>query len=543
MNNKQKTISVEDVMKFFTKALNEANGAGTEIKKDYVNPTAAALLIGAGYDVMKQDGSPLNVTPIQKMNILQEFNRNDQYTGQTAKERLALIFDNSEFFNRFQIRYGDQLTIPIDMRASLPEQLTSSIRAGSQIGINRTELGAVFGIELYLLHVELQKDIPIELIRNNLYNPNFENELDEMLNTELANDFLRLATNGYSDAFSSIGADFYTLAIGHEKILQTANGSWTNSNGTSLVLGRWGHKVTPNKVNIGSVTGITSATETPTAPEILQIFDGLIDNHPHDYRNRNNVLIVSPEDYDLYVKARAMPVAAKSAGFGNVTGDVGINTTFRENLTNTWIAPPYRGNTVICNPYKKYIGQSYSGSEVIPNVIFAPLEEFYVGAQNRLDQDRKYNARSAAGGPAIEITKHFWIDFQIRNREACSIAFYGAKCETPVLADSNDIKATNFISGALTAADVVYPYCDTKGARIFVAVATADQATATALLADLATAEAALGTGDGKTAELPQGEGYTLAEIGGVKTYFAFRAFKDGVALPSNVVELSLDIP
>ena len=538
MKNK---IKPEDILKMFAKMVNEA-GEDTPVQKDYVNDTAAALLIGAGYDVKKQDGSPYEVTPLEKLDILQEFNRNDQYAGQAAKERLALVFDHSEFMNRFKIVYGDQLTIPIDMRASLPEQLTSSIRAGTQSGINVRELGAVFGMELFLLHVELQKDIPIQLIRNNLYNPNFEAEIDAMLNTELANDFLRLATNGYADSFSSIGADFYTLAIGHEKILETANGSWTNSNGTSLVLGRWGNRVTPNKVNIGSVTGISSATETPTAPEILQIFDGLIDNHPHDYRNRNNVLIVSPEDYDLYVKARAMPVAVKSAGFGNVTGDVGINTAFRENLTNTWNAPPYRGKMVIMNPMKKYIGQSYSGSEVIPNIIYAPLEEFYIGVQNRIDQDRKYEARSSAGGPAIEITKHFWIDFQIRNREACSIAFYGATCETPVLADSADIKAANYISGALTAADVVYPYCDTKGVRIFVGVADADQATATALVANLATAVAALGTGDEKTAELPQGEGYTLAEIGGAKTYFAFAAFKDGVLLKSTTVELNLDI-
>lgn len=537
----KKKITGQDVLNILAKTLNEANEE-KKVTKNYVNPTAAALLTGAGYEVKKEDGSPLDIDIIEKMNILQEFNRNDQYSGQQAKERLSLVFNNSEFLKKFQIRYGDQLTIPIDMRASLPEQLTSTIRAGTQSGVNRQELGAVFGIELYLLHVELQKDIPIHLIRNNLYNPNFEQEIDEMLNTELANDFLRLATNGYSDSFSSIGADFYTLAIGHEKILETVNGSWTNSNGTSIILGRWGNKVTPNKVNIGSVTGISSANENPTAQEILSIFDALIDNHPHNYKNRKNVLIVSPEDYDLYVKARSMAVIPKDSGAGNATNDASVNTIFRENLTNTWIAPPYRGNEVIANPMKKYIGQSYSGNEVIPNVIYAPLEEFYIGAQQRIDQDRKYNARSESGGAAIEITKHFWIDFQIRNREACSIAFYGAKCETPVLADSNNIKADNFISGALTASTVVYPYCDTKGVRIFVGAATADQATANALLADLSTAEGALGTGDEATQELSIGEAYTLAEIGGAKTYFAFAAFKDGVLLRSDIVEVSLDV-
>jgi len=533
-------MTTEKVLKLLAKAFTDEENVGN--LTDGVNPTAAALLIGAGYEVRKSDGSPYDITPIEKVDILQEFNRNDQYTGQTAKERLALVFDHSEFIKRYQIKYGDQLTIPIDLRGSLPEQLVSSIRAGTQTGINSRELGAVFGVEMFLVHMELQKDIPIELIRNNLYNPNFEAEIDAMLNTELANDFLRLATNGYSDAYSSIGSDFYTLSIGHEKILQTANGSWTNSNGTSLVLGRWGNRVTPNKVDIGCVTSISAATEAPTAVEILQIFDGLIDNHPHDYKNRKNYLIVSPEEYDLYVRARASSVAVKDAGLGNATTDVGVNTVFRDNLTSTWIAPPYRGSEVIVNPYKKYIGQSYSGTEVIPNIIFAPLEEFYIGAQQRIDQHRRYNARSEAGGPAIEITKHFWLDFQIRNREACSIAFYGATCETLVLADSDDIKAGAYISGDLTAVDTVYPYCDTKGVRIFVALADDNQATATALLADLATAVAALGTGDESTAELSPGEAYTLAEIGGDKTYFAFRAFKDGVLTPSTVVEHSLDI-
>lgn len=533
-------VTPEKILAILAKALNEDSNP-VVLTKDYVNPTAAALLVGSNYEVKKQDGTPYHLTPIQKMDIMQEFNRNDQFTGQTAKERLALVFDNNAFMSRYHICYGDQLTIPIDMRASLPEQLISTIRAGTQVGINRRELGAVFGMELYLLHVELQKDIPIQLIRNNLYNPNFEAEIDAMLNTELSNDFLRLATNGYADSYSSIGGDFYALAIGHEKILQSANGSWTNSNGSTLVLGRWGNRVTPNKVNIGSVTGISSLTEIPTGDEILAIFDGLIDNHPHDYKSRNNVLIVSPEDFDIYVKSRANPVLVKDAGAGNATSDVGVNNTYREQIRNSWVAPPYRGKTIIQNPYKRYIGQVVTGTNAKPNIIFAPLEEFYVGAQNRIDQDRRYEPRSADGGPAIEITKHFWIDFQIRNREACSIAFYGATCETMILSDSDDIKAGAVISGDLVAADIVYPYCDTKGVRQFVAVSTTKD-TATALLDDIATCVAVLGTGEASTAELEQGEAYTLAEIDGAKTYFEFAAFKDGILLVSTIVSLSLDI-
>ena len=530
----------EDVLSILAEVLNKSSNKQTPVTKDYVNPAAASLLAGAGYPVLKQDGTPYEFTPIQKMNILQEFNRNDEYTGQSAQERLALIFNQSAFMNRFKVIFGNQLTIPIDLSASLPEQLTSSVRAGTQTSINVRELGAVFGIELFLLHVELQKDIPIQLIRNNLYNPNFVPEIDLKLSTELANDFLRLATNGYADSFSSIGADFYTLAIGHEKILQTANGSWTNSNGTSLVLGRWGNRVTPNKVDTSNA-GLTSATDTPTAFELLGVFDLLIDNHPEEYSDRNNVLLVSPKDYDLYVKSRAMAVAAKDAGLGNATSDLSINNVYRENITNTWIAPPYRGHEVIKNPFKKYLGKSVSGSETKPNVIFAPMEEFYVGAQRRVDQDRKYEARSSAGGPAIEITKHFWIDFQIRNREACSIAFYGATVETMQLADSDDIKADNYITGDLVAADTVYPYCDTKDVRMFVALSTTKN-TATALMADLATCVNADGTGEASTAELPAGEAYVLAEIGGAKTYFEFCAFKNGILTKSTILSLSLNI-
>ena len=533
-------VTPEKILAILAKALNEDSNP-VVLTKDYVNPTAVALLVGSNYEVKKQDGTPYHLTPIQKMDIMQEFNRNDQFTGQTAKERLALVFDNSAFMSRYHVCYGDQLTIPIDMRASLPEQLISTIRAGTQVGINRRELGAVFGMELYLLHVELQKDIPIQLIRNNLYNPNFEAEIDAMLNTELSNDFLRLATNGYADSYSSIGGDFYALATGHEKILQSANGSWTNSNGSTLVLGRWGNRVTPNKVNIGSVTGISSLTETPTGDEILAIFDGLIDNHPHDYKSRNNVFIVSPEDFDIYVKSRANPVLVKDAGAGNATSDVGVNNTYREQIRNSWVAPPYRGKSIIQNPYKRYIGQVVTGTNAKPNIIFAPLEEFYVGAQNRIDQDRRYEPRSADGGPAIEVTKHFWIDFQIRNREACSIAFYGATCETMILSDSDDIKAGAVISGDLVAVDTVYPYCDTKGVRQFVAVS-GTKNTATTLLGDIVTCVNALGTGEASTAELEQGEAYVLAEIGEAKTYFEFAAFKDGILLVSTIVSLSLDI-
>ena len=80
------------------------------------------------------------------------------------------------------------------------------------------------------------------------------------------------------------------------------------------------------------------------------------------------------------------------------------------------------------------------------------------------------------------------------------------------------------------------------GVIMFTIATTTSVVTATALVADLATAVAALGTGDESTAELTQGEGYTLAEIGGAKTYFAFAAFKDGILSKSTTVELSLDI-
>jgi len=216
------------------------------VAKDYINPTAATLLDIAGYPVTYQDGTLVEKTAFGN------YTRNNLVTGIRAREVLKLVFDQSEILRQFTWITGDELTIPIDVYRGLVEQLISTERAGAQLTAGEeTDLLYIMGTELYCRNMERQYDIPIKDLYNNLYRPGFEKDIELIINTEIANDFAKVFTSGYTD--THVKGSFYTLQVGYEEILQSACGTWTNSQSVTAVYGKYGQFVTPNKIDINKV--------------------------------------------------------------------------------------------------------------------------------------------------------------------------------------------------------------------------------------------------------------------------------------------------
>jgi len=276
--------SIEQILTAMAEGKDISINSTPALQKNYVNPTAATLMLMAGANDMTKYGIPISkaIGDFTGANAyladLTNYNRNDLITGAKAKETLDLIFDKSAFLKRVTTKTGDELTYPIDMEVATEENLISTVRAGAQPTTVTKKFG-IIGKECFAQHCEFQVDLSMTEIRNNLYNPNFESNLEAKIGVEIGNDMLRLATNGVSDDYSSVGAggqgtpvNMYSLGIGWVYLLQTLNGSWTNSNQQAVVIGKFGNKVTPNKVDIAATGSVSVWSATFTSS-----LDGFVD--------------------------------------------------------------------------------------------------------------------------------------------------------------------------------------------------------------------------------------------------------------------------
>lgn len=662
-------------MKYSIEEILTAMAAGKDISikehiektENYINPTAATLMLMAGFDEVTKYGTKISKAigdysgANDYLASLTTYNRNDFITGEPAKEVLNLIASKSEFMNRITWKTGDKLTYPVDIKVATEENLTSSLRAGAQPTTVSDKFGIV-GKELFAQHCEFQINIKMLAIRNNLYNPNWEAELEDGIGTEISNDFLRLFTNGVEDDYSSVGAagqgipkNMYSLGIGWVYLLQTLYGNWTNSNVQSMVLGKFGDKVTPNKVEIVSPGTVTKANWTFASAEegytvdvgssstvsgaylvttlsadngyvtntgwvdfgkhakgtlaftykissgdvgtvkivdaagntlvdcgalvetsdaevsidfvtrdsqyinvrigaaantdvmstklmtitknitsydgddIIDIMDKLINVTPDQYRKPGtNVFVMSMTDAVKYSRAKGSPVQI-------IEGTaVGVNTEAREAWRIKGAIPPHEGYEVITNPMMFDINTSkvlgYNSITLHGSIIFGDPKELWAYGVGDIEKYREYKPRLSAGGSGYEIGEHFYIDAQIGNAESMAIAFYGAKCETPILMQTGAIKSTECVSSTTTAAAGFWAYCDTKDTRIF--------ATLTSNVADIATLELAVaGVAAGDVFEVTPGvhEAAAVGQSFLTAAAWSFAAFKDGYLARSSV--------
>ena len=300
--------------------------AGIETR---INPTAAMLLIKADRRdwIKNEDGTPVHPEIMKTIDTaFSQFNRNRQLTGQRAKESMSTVLEKVPLFNYVTVVFGDERTIPMDIYTGLSNTLESTERLGRQLAAGeKNPMPTILGKELYCRHMEQQYDLSDKWLVNHLYDPNFENRIHDTFDKAWANDLGKIAFQGTTDTV--VVNSMLTLGIGFETILATANGSWTNSNETSIVYGKFGNLVTPNKVDT------EAASSAWTGYTIMDFLDNL-----YDVMNDNDQTAQYLADPDIiYMMSRknARTYAKVQSSVLDSTSGYGVNNVERERMLRT----------------------------------------------------------------------------------------------------------------------------------------------------------------------------------------------------------------
>jgi len=246
----------EELIQQLIKALDSAMPKRRNVAKNYVNPLAAMMLEQAGYQVKLRDGTIWKNEYTTNYGFA-EFTRARHLQGLEAKESMLLINSQSWFLDRYNKLTGDSSIIPMDFWTGIPEQLTDTQRITStpqdntNVVASRNKWANMFGDEVYVHHLERQVDLPIEVIRQYLYDPDFEARVEKIFGNEIANDLVRLAVNGNDVSFAS--GDFYKLLKSYATLLKEAKGTKTLVSGVSRFVGKHGNLITPVKVNAPAI--------------------------------------------------------------------------------------------------------------------------------------------------------------------------------------------------------------------------------------------------------------------------------------------------
>ena len=476
-----------------------------------VSPLAVYLLSKAGYETLfYPDGTQISKSDIDEITL--DFTRGRTLSEEEAAIQLNFILDKSPYLRMFNSRIVNKLVTPIEAKAITKKNLISYEQNGATTGITvNRRIVHNFGINLYLRHVQLQKDIPLQTIIDNLHNPGWENGVLSDVAIALANDILLLVMNGLGGTYSST-RDFYDLNKGFVKILQDANGANTNTYGQIAVTGFLGKNLTPHKVDATTLAG------TYTEANILALLQTMWKRMPTQFRNNpNNVWMMSQSDLDLYTQSRSDMTAPS-------------NVTREQNLTNG-ITPNFMGHAVIAIPDMIPINEYHEGDGTTPGcIIFGDPKNIDIASdKSTYLQTMDFNARGTTG-PVFEYTYDVYLDVQVARCDTFVIAFKGATVETPYMVtaagaltgSSGLIKtvATNKYNAGGADLEVV-PYCDTEGAVIVRATATlAGSTTLAHALANVADA-----------AVVPQGVAITLTKDAYFRAYMP-----DGSAIASTQV-------
>lgn len=633
-----------------------------KVAKNYINPFAAQLLHQAGYEVKMQDGSVWKAEYDTNYGFA-EFTRARHFQGRQAKEQVMLINDKSWFLARYQKITGDNQIIPMDFWGGIPEQLVDTQRISTTPQSNAAVVATkdnwltMFGDEIYIHHLERQVDLPIEVIRQYLYDPDFEDRVERVFQNEIGNDLTRLAVKGTDITFTS--QNFYKLLKGFAVILKEAKGVKSLPSGITRFAGPFGKFVTPVKIDApslrfitplndtcatdtsakyvmssgslahstnklaltssgtsstmqyfdiisvmpntdyvfsvaawyndtaGSITlsvldaagntiatgasyTLTSAKTTPTSItfntynnsgvrlkiswvhttgkvyffddfkldraskkfqyfDVMNILDTMVDsyNPEYDITSETQVFLMSKEDAALIARAQRLPLYVTESGEVLPMATETREQKLEFGQTNL----QHRGYSIITVPYANSLNNGGW-------IIFGPdTTEFRVGIQNIFSYTRQYEARMDKGGEGYKYTYHLYESFGIRNPGKFVIAEgIGStlKCEDLVIGLDKYNCGTRYYPSGSSATAITYDlsdtsgtggymFCDTPGAEIYY-VNTANTALQT---------YAAAVAGATKYA----GESLNTIIANGVHTFF--RAFLDGVAQPSQILDIT----
>lgn len=458
--NKQDILAM---MQLFHETVEKGLGNVTDPDQPEISPLAFYLLDKAGYEnISMPDGTPISKGAMDEITL--DFTRGRTLSEEEAEQQLSFIFDKSAYLKMFNSRIVNKLVVPIEAKSITRKNLISYEQAGSTSGVNANRrIVHNFGINLYLKHVQLQKDISLQAVKDNLYNPSWEAGVINDVAVALSNDILLLVTNGLGGNYSST-KDFYDLNKGFMKILQDANGAETNTYGSVKVYGFNGTHLTPHKVDATTYAG------TNTAANLLALMRSIYNAMPNRYRkDPGNAFMMSQKDVDIYVESRS-DMSSPS------------NVTREQNLTNG-ITPNFMGYPVIAMPDLIPIDETHEGSSSVNgSIIFGNPRNIDVASdKTSYLKSLDFNARGESG-PVFEYTYDLYLDIQVARCDSFVIAFKGAKVETPYFVSETGAKTgsmgklNEFEANKYNMADnggtdntnmTAVVFCDTEGAEIY----------------------------------------------------------------------------
>jgi len=422
-----------------------------------VSRLATYLLSKAGYDDLKMpDGTPIAKSEVDNTTL--DFTRGRTLSEEQAEIAINFIYDKSAYIRMFNSRIVNKLVVPIEAKAITKKNLISNEQNGGTVSVINRRIIHNFGINLYLKHIQLQKDIPLQTVINNLYKPAWEQEVMNDIATAFANDLLLLIVNGVDGDYSST-ENFYDLNNGFVNILQTADGKHTNTYGTITVVGDLGRYLTPQKVD---ATGCTASNYT--GANLIALLRKTYNALPTEHRNNpNNVFMMAQADLDLYIESRS-DIANPS------------NPVKEDNLTNGR-TPNFMGHRLVAMPDMDSINEMHEYKTTLPGaIIFGDPKNIDVASdKSNYLKSMQFNARGS-NGAVFEYTYDMYMDVQVAKPNTFAIAFKGAKVSQPVIVSEDGSKAgmggekslstsTYTISDA-TATTKYFACCDNENAVI-----------------------------------------------------------------------------
>lgn len=422
------TIDSQDALALITmfKDTLEKGMPTAEQPSRMVSPMAAYLLTKfCGYDITDKSGALIEKSELDEITL--DFTRGRTLSEEEAEIAIRYIYDTNPYLSLFNTRIVKKLVTPVEGTAITQKNLISNEQNGGTVSVINRRIVHNFGVNMYLKHCQLQKDIPLQTVIDNLHNPGWEASVINDVAIALGNDILLLAINGLGGNYAST-EDFYDLNLGFNLMLQLADGVNTNTYGDIKVKGFLGRYLTPQKVDASSAVG-----GNYNAANLLALMRKMHHAMPKKYRdNPNNVFIMSQVDLDLYVDSRSDMTSPS-------------NTT-REDVLNTGNVPRFMGHRLIAMPGWIGINETHESSSSVPgSILFGDPKNLDIATDSlTYRKNLDYNARAALG-PAFEYTYDMYLDFQAAKPESFVIAFNGAKVSDPIVVSDDDSK--NGING------------------------------------------------------------------------------------------------
>lgn len=503
---------------------NGVNNHSMQVDDNYINPFAAYLLNKADVPIAKKNGVLLSKSEIDETTL--DFTQTRSLTEEANEATIRYIFDKSPYLSMFNSRVVSKLVEPIQGRSVTKKNLISNEQKGGEVSSVNRRIVHNFGINLYLKNVNLQKDIPLQTVIDNLYNPSFESDTMNDVAIALANDILLLVTNGIEYDSYATTENFYDLNKGFVKILMDADGKHTNTYGQIQINGFNGVHLTSNKIDASNVTGVNY-----TAANLLALMRKMYQSVPTEYRtNPNNVWLMSQMDADLYMDSRSDMTSPS-----NVT---------REAVLTNGLYPNFMGHRIVVLPDMYGINEihEYTQANVPGALIFGDPKNIDIAMSKRdWINSVDYNARGTYGA-TYEYDYHAYIDVQVMKPNSFVIAYSGAKPSAPIVVSESGNKTGNsgeyaLSSGVYTigggATDKFYVYCDNPGAIIV-----KSDTDITTSSYDTQTELDTLVDGDANTEYIANGGYFTMAGSGIVY----FRAYHPNCATASDGITCNVTI-